>query len=91
MVREEQFNRSKVPWVTVTDTVNSIYVTGGTMFPATLSLGSSWNLPLYEQVVKVLRDENMALGTHWVLSPELDIARDPRNGRVGEMYVFPYS
>lgn len=40
---------------------------------------------MYEQVVAAIRDENMALGTHWVLSPELDVAKDPRNGRVGEM------
>lgn len=85
MVREEQLNSSKVPWITVTDSVNSIYVPGGTVFPATLSLSTSWNLSLYEQVVAAIRDENMALGTHWVLSPELDVARDPRYGRVGEM------
>ncbi|ETI23267.1 hypothetical protein G647_05066 [Cladophialophora carrionii CBS 160.54] len=86
MVREEQLNSSQVPWITVTDSVNSIYVPGGTLFPATLSLSTSWNLPLYEEVVAAIRDENMALGTHWVLSPELDIAKEPRNGRVGEMY-----
>jgi len=86
MVREEQLNlSSKIPWISVTDSVNSIYVTGGTIFPATLSLSSSWNLPLYEQVVAAIRDENVALGTKWVLSPELDVAKDPRNGRVGEM------
>ncbi|KIX05651.1 uncharacterized protein Z518_03623 [Rhinocladiella mackenziei CBS 650.93] len=86
MVREEQLNSSKVPWISVTDSVNSIYVPGGTIFPATLSLSTSWNLSMYEQVVAAIRDENMALGTHWVLSPELDIAKEPRNGRVGEMY-----
>ncbi|KEF59504.1 uncharacterized protein A1O9_04348 [Exophiala aquamarina CBS 119918] len=86
MVREEQLNSSKVPWITVTDSVNSIYVPGGTIFPATLSLSTSWNLSMYEQVVAAIRDENMALGTHWVLSPELDVAKEPRNGRVGEMY-----
>lgn len=85
MVREEQLNSSKVPWITVTDSVNSIYVPGGTIFPATLSLSTSWNLSMYEQVVAAIRDENMALGTHWVLSPELDVAKEPRNGRVGEM------
>lgn len=48
-------------------------------------MASSWNLDLYEQVVAVIRDENHALGVNWVLSPELDIAYDPRNGRNGEM------
>jgi beta-glucosidase-like glycosyl hydrolase len=74
----------KIPYITVTDSVNSIYVPGGTLFPATLSLSTSWDLDLYGQVTGAIRDENMALGTHWVLSPELDIAKDPRYGRVGE-------
>jgi beta-glucosidase len=87
MVRQEQLNSSKVPWITVTDSVNSIYVPGGTIFPATLSLSTSWDLSLYEQVVAAIRDENVALGTRWVLSPELDVAKDPRYGRVGETCV----
>ncbi|KAK5036534.1 hypothetical protein LTS07_002261 [Exophiala sideris] len=86
MVREQQRNNSLVPWITVTDSVNSIYLPGGTMFPATLSLSTSWNLTLYEQVVAAIRDENVALGTHWVLSPELEVSKDPRYGRVGEQY-----
>ncbi|EON95998.1 putative periplasmic beta-glucosidase protein [Phaeoacremonium minimum UCRPA7] len=49
-------------------------------------MGSSWNLPLYEQVVAAIRDENLALGVNWVLSPEVDIAKDPRNGRNNEMF-----
>lgn len=74
----------KVPYITVTDSVNSIYVPGGTLFPATLSLSTTWDLNLYGQVTEAIRDENMALGTRWVLSPELDVAKDPRYGRVGE-------
>lgn len=83
-VRQEQMQDGKVPYITVTDSVNSIYVPGGTLFPATLSLSTTWDLDLYGQVAGAIRDENMALGTHWVLSPELDVAKDPRYGRVGE-------
>ncbi|KAF5989084.1 Periplasmic beta-glucosidase [Fusarium coicis] len=85
-VRQEQMQDGKVPYITVTDSVNSIYVPGGTLFPATLSLSTTWDLDLYGQVTEAIRDENMALGTHWVLSPELDVAKDPRYGRVGETY-----
>ncbi|KAK2693567.1 hypothetical protein QWA68_006911 [Fusarium oxysporum] len=85
-VRHEQMQNGKIPYITVTDSVNSIYVPGGTLFPATLSLSTSWDLDLYGQVTGAIRDENMALGTHWVLSPELDVAKDPRYGRVGETY-----
>lgn len=87
IVREEQINSTDlgIPYITVTDSLNSIYTTGGTMFPSSLSLGASFNIPLYEQVVGVIRDENVALGTRWVLSPELDLAKEPHGGRIGEM------
>ncbi|CAK7233457.1 hypothetical protein SBRCBS47491_008615 [Sporothrix bragantina] len=84
--RRQHMNASLVPLITVTDSVNSIYVTGGTLFPATLSLAATFNVPYYEEVVAAIRDENVALGTRWVLSPELDIPKDPRYGRVGETY-----
>jgi beta-glucosidase len=48
-------------------------------------MASSWNLELYGQAVAAIRDENVAIGVNWVLSPELDLGLDPRNGRVGEM------
>lgn len=69
------------------DAVNGPTLRGTTLFPATLSVGQSWNLPLYTEVVTAIRDELAAIGITWVLSPEVDVAWDPRNGRVGEMLV----
>jgi beta-glucosidase len=88
-LRREQMEDTRlgIPYIMVTDSVNGPYLEGGSLFPASLSMSSSWNLPLYEKVGESIRDENMALGVHWVLSPELDLAKDPHNGRVGEMYV----
>lgn len=71
----------------VADSVNGIRVSGGSLFPGAISMASSWNLDLYERATEVIRDENLALGIQWVLSPEVDLAKDPRNGRNGEMYV----
>ncbi|PSR82142.1 glycoside hydrolase superfamily [Coniella lustricola] len=88
MVREEQIHSTPlgIPYITVTDSVNSIYNLGGTLFPPSLSLAASFNLPLYKLAVGVIRDENVAVGTRWVLSPELDLAKEPHGGRVGEMF-----
>lgn len=83
--REINESRLEIQYITVTDSVNSIYLPGETLFPSTLSMSASWNLPLYEQVISAIRDENVAIGVRWVLSPELDVARELRNGRVGEM------
>ncbi|KAF9869849.1 periplasmic beta-glucosidase [Colletotrichum karsti] len=87
-VRLEQINNTRlgIPYITIADSVNGLMVSGATLFPGAISMGSTWNIPLYEQAVAAIRDENMAMGTHWVLSPEVDLAKDPRNGRNGEMF-----
>ncbi|KAI2469833.1 glycoside hydrolase family 3 protein [Annulohypoxylon bovei var. microspora] len=87
-LRAEQINSTRlgIPYVVISDSINSVWVSGGTLFPGAVSMASSWNLDLYEQVVAAIRDENHALGVNWVLSPELDVAYDPRNGRNGEMF-----
>lgn len=87
-LRAEQLNTSRlhIPYIVVADSVNGLWFSGGTILPGTISMASSWNLPLYERVIAASRDENLAMGINWVLSPEVDIITDPRNGRNGEMY-----
>jgi beta-glucosidase-like glycosyl hydrolase len=72
--------------INVADSVSGLTLLNATLFPASLSLGQSWNIPLFSQVVEAISIENRAVGIHWVFSPELDLAREPRYGRVGEMY-----
>ncbi|KAH7381484.1 periplasmic beta-glucosidase [Phaeosphaeria sp. MPI-PUGE-AT-0046c] len=87
-LRQEQINSSRlqIPYIVIADSVNGLWFSGGTVFPGSISMASSWNLPLFEQVIGASRDENAAMGVNWVLSPEVDIIKDPRNGRNGEMY-----
>ncbi|KAF7548054.1 hypothetical protein G7Z17_g7306 [Cylindrodendrum hubeiense] len=86
IVASKKEHRLGIPYVHIADAVNGPTLRGTTLFPSTLSMGMSWNLPLYTKVAEVLRDELVACGINWVLSPEVDVARDPRNGRIGEMY-----
>ncbi|KAI8305868.1 Periplasmic beta-glucosidase [Colletotrichum sp. SAR11_240] len=88
MVRAEQINNTRlgIPYITIADSVNGLMISGATIFPGAISMGATWNIPLYEQAIAAIRDENIAVGTHWVLSPEVDLAKDPRNGRNGEMF-----
>ncbi|KAL2677154.1 hypothetical protein Neosp_010922 [[Neocosmospora] mangrovei] len=79
-------DRHSIPVINVADSVNGITLANGTLFPATLSMGQSWNIDLCSKVVQAISIENRAVGIHWVLSPELDLAREHRYGRVGEMY-----
>lgn len=81
-----KLNRSHIPVITVGDSVNGPTLWNTTLFPASLSMSSSWNIPLFSEVVNAISLENRVLGVRWVYSPELDLAREPKFGRVGEMY-----
>jgi beta-glucosidase len=62
-------------------------VTGGaTSFPQAVALGSTWDRPLMRQIFAAVAKESRATGFSMVLAPVFDLARDPRFGRVEEMY-----
>ena len=55
-----------------------------TIFPVPLALASSWDPSLVEQVQTVAAREAYAAGIRWTFTPMVDIARDPRWGRIVE-------
>jgi len=55
-----------------------------TIFPVPLGLAASWDLPAVEKTARIAADEASADGVNWVYSPMVDIARDPRWGRIME-------
>lgn len=55
-----------------------------TIFPVPLAMACSWDTLLIERAARVSADEASADGLDWVYSPMVDIARDPRWGRVVE-------
>lgn len=55
-----------------------------TVFPIPLGLSASWNLDLVERTAHAAGVEASADGLNWTFSPMVDIARDPRWGRVSE-------
>ncbi|QEY19150.1 beta-glucosidase [Cellvibrio sp. KY-GH-1] len=55
-----------------------------TSFPQAIGLASSWDPQLIEQVYTIAAQEMRAIGTHQALAPVLDVARDPRWGRIEE-------
>src|SRR5208337_2213877 len=59
---------------------------GATLFPAAVGLGSTWDPELLQQVFSTVALETRAAGNALVLAPVLDLSRDPRYGRVEEMY-----
>src|SRR4051812_24975823 len=55
-----------------------------TIFPVPLAMASSWDPAVPERAMRVAATEAAAAGLHWTFSPMIDIARDPRWGRIVE-------
>ena len=55
-----------------------------TIFPIPLALSCTWNLGKIEDMARISAKEATADGLNWTFSPMVDIARDPRWGRVSE-------
>ena len=55
-----------------------------TVFPIPLGISATWDMALIEQSARIAAKEATAEGLNWVFSPMVDIARDPRWGRISE-------
>lgn len=55
-----------------------------TIFPISLGESASWDMEMIERSSRVAAEEASASGLHWTFAPMVDIARDPRWGRVSE-------
>jgi len=55
-----------------------------TIFPIPLGLSASWDPPMVGQTARFAAQEASSQGVRWTFSPMVDIARDPRWGRIAE-------
>src|SRR5881409_983714 len=55
-----------------------------TIFPIPLGESASWDPDAVEAAARVAAREAAAAGVHWTFAPMVDIARDPRWGRIAE-------
>ncbi|NLI77722.1 MAG: glycosyl hydrolase [Candidatus Riflebacteria bacterium] len=55
-----------------------------TIFPIPLAESCSWDLAAIERAARIAAIEAAAEGLHWTFAPMVDIARDPRWGRISE-------
>jgi beta-glucosidase len=58
----------------------------GTSFPQPIALGATFSPELVESLFEMTAEEARSRGTHQALTPVVDVARDPRWGRVEETY-----
>ena len=75
----------KIPVLIGIDAIHgNALVSGTTVYPSPIGLASTWNNELLYSVGKQTAKEMRATGSHWTFTPNIDILRDPRWGRVGE-------
>ncbi len=73
-------SRLKIPLIIGQDVIHGYKTT----FPIPLAESCSWDLQAIEKAARVAATEASAAGINWTFAPMVDIARDPRWGRVME-------
>lgn len=78
--------RLGIPVIVHEEAVGGYCARDATVFPQGIGLASTWHPELVGEVAAVIREQLLAVGARQALAPVLDIARDPRWGRVEETY-----
>ncbi len=79
-------SRLRIPIVLMEEMLHGYHASGATVFPMPIGMGASWNKQLMHEVGEVIGTEARIHGAHVALGPTLGIAREPRWGRVAELY-----
>ena len=78
--------RLGIPAVFHDEILHGLMGEGATVFPVPLALAASWDLDLVRQVFTTGARHARLRGSHHMLGPNMDLARDPRWGRTEETY-----
>jgi beta-glucosidase len=73
-------SRARIPLLFAHDVIHGFR----TIFPVPLAEAASWDPAAVERAARVAAAEAAANGLHWTFAPMVDIARDPRWGRIVE-------
>ncbi|MEO5706194.1 MAG: glycoside hydrolase family 3 N-terminal domain-containing protein [Alteraurantiacibacter sp.] len=78
--------RLGIPVLFHEESLHGLAARDATAFPQAIGLASSWDPDLVREVNDLIAAEVRARGVHMVLSPVVDVARDPRWGRIEETF-----
>ena len=80
-------SRLKIPLLIGIDAIHgNALVSGTTVYPSPITLASTWEDSFLETIGIQTAKEMRATGSQWTFTPNIDILRDPRWGRVGETF-----
>ncbi len=78
--------RLGIPCMFTGEALHGILWPGATVFPVPLALAASFDRKNVNKIGQAIAAETRALGMHEILAPNLDVAREPRWGRVEETF-----
>jgi len=81
-----EHTRLGIPAFALDEVLHGLMAKDSTVFPQAIALGSTWQPDLIRDVFTAIAAETRARGGNFVLSPVLDLGRDPRWGRTEETY-----
>jgi beta-glucosidase len=73
-------SRQRIPLLVGYDVIHGYR----TIFPIPLAIAATWDPEMAQLSARVAAREARAAGIHWTFAPMLDVARDPRWGRIAE-------
>lgn len=78
--------RLGIPVIFHEECLHGLVAENATSYPQPIGLAATFNPELIEEIYTATADEMRARGAHQALTPVLDVARDPRWGRVEETF-----
>jgi beta-glucosidase-like glycosyl hydrolase len=78
--------RLGIPVLLHSEALNGFVAGGHMVFPTGTGLAATWSPELVEEMAELIRQQMRRLGVRQALSPVMDVALDPRWGRVHETY-----
>jgi beta-glucosidase len=78
--------RLGIPAIIHEECLSGFMAKEATVFPQIIGIASTWDPELVGKMTSIIRTQMRAAGMHQGLSPVLDVARDPRWGRVEETF-----
>jgi len=78
--------RLGIPTLIISECLHGYMTLGATVFPQAIGMASTWNKDLIQETAAAIAEEAASCGIRQGLAPDLDLAREPRWGRVEETF-----
>ena len=78
--------RLGIPAIIHEECLHGVMMANATVYPQAIAMASTWDISLEEEVTSAIAQETRSRGSNLALSPNIDLAKDPRYGRTEETF-----